>query len=194
MTSPGSAPIRSNLRCSSSTRVAFAPSGMNLTSTSELTVVSGFHWLLMSQVTTKRVGGSQATIFPTFVCVPSSASSYHRPPRRVLMMGVNGFFPIPWSCGHHRPIPDVKILKARSALTLTRTLLRTGAILTAVVIWLYPFHASRHVQLPSGTPRAHHPRTDPTTCAGHRAHAGLCNRPGAFLLDGLPPDLPPLAP
>lgn len=68
---------------SSSTRVASGPSGTNLTSTSELTVVSGFQWLLMSQLTTNRCGGSQTRILPTLACEPSSFSSYQRSPSRV---------------------------------------------------------------------------------------------------------------
>src|SRR5262249_22828734 len=76
MEAPASAPICSNLRCSSSTSVVSAPSAVNFTSTSELTVVSGFQLLLMSQVTTKRRGGSHTTILPTSACEPSSLSSY----------------------------------------------------------------------------------------------------------------------
>src|SRR5580704_12239206 len=85
---PASAPIRSNLRCSSSTVVAFGPSATKRTSTSELTDVSGFHLLLISQLTTKRCGGSQASTLPTVASDPSSLTSYQRPPSRVSKIDV----------------------------------------------------------------------------------------------------------
>src|ERR1700758_220267 len=81
MEAPASAPSRSKLRCSSSTRVACGPCAMNLTSTSELTVVSGFQLLLRSQLITKRSGGSHTSTLPTSACEPSSLNSYQRPPR-----------------------------------------------------------------------------------------------------------------
>src|SRR5262249_41246363 len=71
MEAPASAPSRSNLRCSNSTRVASVPCAMNLTSTSELTVVSGFQLLLRSQLMTKRSGGSHTSTLPTSACEPS---------------------------------------------------------------------------------------------------------------------------
>src|SRR3979411_400925 len=105
---PASAPICSNLRCSSSTKVAFGPSAVNLTSTSELTVVSCFQLLLRSQLTTKRLGGSQTRILPTSACEPSSPSSYQRPPSRgSSTTAFIGAVPTVALRGHQRPIPEV---------------------------------------------------------------------------------------
>src|SRR5262245_21769421 len=171
--SPASAPICSNLRCSSSTRVAFVPSGMNLTSTSELTVVSAFQRLLISHVITKRLGGSQTMIFPTLVREPSSASSYKYPPTRVSMTtAFLGALPMPWSSGHQRPRPEVKTSNARAGLALTRMLLRTGAMVTVVVICSCPPARSCQVRLPPGTRRVPHPKIGRASGATRRAPAG----------------------
>src|SRR5438034_8378487 len=52
--------------------------------------------LLMSHVMTKRLGGSHTMTLPTFVRVPSSASSYQWPPTRVSMTAAfRGVLPIP---------------------------------------------------------------------------------------------------
>src|ERR1700728_4671302 len=61
--SPAAGPMRSKFRCSSSTRVRPAVSGMNRTSTSEVNEGrgSGFHSALISHVTTKRSPGSQTS-------------------------------------------------------------------------------------------------------------------------------------
>src|SRR4029450_10407478 len=179
--SPASAPICSNLRCSSSTRVAFAPSGMNLTSTSDPTVVSGFHRLLMSHVITNRWGGSQTMISPTFVRKPFSARSYQGPPGRVSMtIAFRGFLPMPWSSGHQRPRPAVKTSNACAWLALTRMLLRTGAMVTVAVICLRPSARSCQVRLPPGTRRVPHPRIGQASGATRRARAGRWSRPGAW--------------
>src|SRR4029450_13594591 len=131
--SPASAPICSNLRCSSSTRVAFPPSAMNLPPPAEPTVVSGFHRLLMSHVITKRWGGSQTMISPTFVREPSFASSYQWPPRRVSMtIAFRGVLPMPWSSGHQRPSPAVKTSNACAWLRLAGGLFGTGARVTSL--------------------------------------------------------------
>ena len=115
------------------------PSAMNLTSTSELTVVSGFQLLLMSQLMTKRWGGSQTSTLPTSVCEPSSPSSYQRPPRRGSITAIfSGDLPIDALRGHQRPSPDVNTSKAWPWLALTRMLLRTGAMVTVCVIALCP--------------------------------------------------------
>src|SRR2546428_10665265 len=82
MEAPASAPSCSNLRCSNSTRVASVPCAMNLTSTSELTVVSGFHLLLRSQLITKRCGGSHTPTLPTPACPPAPPHPDPPPPPR----------------------------------------------------------------------------------------------------------------
>src|SRR6516162_3601942 len=113
MEAPASAPSRSNLQCSNSTRVASVPCAMNLTSTSELTVVSGFHLLLRSQLITKRCGGSHTSTLPTSACEPSSLNSYQRPPRRGSNTAVCiGGLPMVWVRGHQRPKPDVNTSNA----------------------------------------------------------------------------------
>src|SRR4249920_3062399 len=132
---PPSAPSRSNLRCSNSTTVASAPSAVNLTSTSELTVVSGCQALLTSQLMTKRCGGSHTSTLPTSVCDPSSPSSYQRPPSRGSITAIfSGALPIDALRGHQRPSPEVNTSNAWPWLALTRTLLRTCAMVTMVVI------------------------------------------------------------
>src|SRR5258708_6447480 len=104
---PASAPNCSNLRCSNSTIVAFAPSATNRTSTSELTEGSGFQLLLMSQLTTRRCGGSQISTLPTLACEPSSLTSYQRPPSLGSRIDVfRGGLPMVALAGHHRPRPD----------------------------------------------------------------------------------------
>jgi hypothetical protein len=60
----------------------------------------------------------------------------------------------------------------KAALALTRMLLRTGVILTVVLIYLCPFLRLHHVQLPIGTSPAHRPRTGPAIGAARRALAG----------------------
>src|SRR5262249_59343939 len=98
---PPSAPMRSNLRCSSSTSVACGPSATNLTSTSEFTVRSGFQLLLRSQLRTKRCGGSHTSTLPTSACEPSSLNSYQRPSsRRSLTPPFLGGVPLVCVRGH----------------------------------------------------------------------------------------------
>src|SRR5260370_26136239 len=135
---PPSAPIRSNLRCSSSTKVASGPSIVKRTSTSEPTVVSGFQRWLMSQLTTKRFGGSQRRILPTVASEPSSPVSYQRPPRRGSIVTVFiGDVPIVPLRGHQRSSPAVNTSQACALLALTRTLLRTGAMVTGLFMMLF---------------------------------------------------------
>src|SRR5262245_53756369 len=113
---PPSAPMRSNLRCSSSTSVACGPSATNLTSTSELTVRSGFQLLLRSQLMTKRCGGSHTSTLPTSACEPSSLNSYQRPPRRDSMTtAFIGGLPIVALRGHQRSSPDRKSTRLNSS-------------------------------------------------------------------------------
>jgi hypothetical protein len=86
---------------------------MNLTSTSELTVVSGFQLLLRSQLITKRSGGSHTSTLPTSACEPSALNSYQRPPRRGSRTAVCiGGLPIVCVRGHQRPRPDVNTSNA----------------------------------------------------------------------------------
>ena len=102
-------------------------------------MVSGFQLLLMSQLMTKRCGGSQTSTLPTSVCDPSSPSSYQRPPRRGSITAIfSGELPIDALRGHQRPSPDVNTSNAWPWLALTRMLLRTGAMVTVVVIVLRP--------------------------------------------------------
>src|SRR6266481_1149333 len=186
---PASAPIRSNLRCSSSTRVASGPSIVKRTSTSEPTVVSGFQWWLMSQLTTKRFGGSQRRILPTVASEPSSPVSYQRPPRRGSIVTVfNGEVPIVPLRGHHRSSPAVNTSKACAWLALTRTLLQTGAMVTVLFMVLCLFHEDLPLpiwvfaQPRPERQRARRPRIDRARIARPRARAGRWRRHGACLL------------
>src|SRR5258706_2812889 len=62
---PASAPMVSNLWCSSSTRVASGPSALKRTSTSDFIAASGFHCALICQSITRRCGGSPRVIVAT---------------------------------------------------------------------------------------------------------------------------------
>src|SRR5262249_11868387 len=163
---------------------------MNLTSTSELTVASGFHWLLMSQDMMKRSGGSQTTILPIGVWEPSSATSYQRPPRCVsITTAFLGVGPMPWLSGHQRPSPAVNTSKACAWPALTRMLLRTGAIVIDADVICDPFDSL--LRLRAEPPPAPDPRTDRATRAARPALGDRCSRRGACLPAGPPRDPPP---
>jgi len=76
-------------------------------------VVSGCQALLMSQLMTKRCGGSHTSTLPTSVCDPSSPSSYQRPPSRGSITAIfSGDLPMVALRGHQRPSPDVNTSNA----------------------------------------------------------------------------------
>src|SRR5260370_10593275 len=130
---PPSAPIRSNLRCSSSTKVASGPSIVKRTSTSEPTVVSGFQRWLMSQLTTKRFGGSQRRILPTVASEPSSPVSYQRPPRRGSIVTLFiGDVPILLLRGHQRSTPAVNTSNPSPSRPFPRPLLLPSTHVTTL--------------------------------------------------------------
>src|SRR5215467_1327868 len=183
---PASAPIASNLRCSSSTTVASGPSIVKRTSTSEPTVVSGFQRWLMSQLTMKRFGGSQRRILPTVASEPSSPVSYQRPPRRgSIVTAFIGEVPIVPRRGHQRSSPAVNTSKACAWLALTRTLLRTGAMVTVLFMMLCLSHEELPLPIWAFAPprrerqRARRPRIDRARTARPRAHAGRWHRRAA---------------
>src|SRR5260370_28314583 len=130
---PPSAPIRSNLRCSSSTRVASGPSIVKRTSTSQPTVLAGFQRWLMSQLTMKRFGGSQRRILPTVASEPSSPVSYQRPPRRGSIVTVFiGAVPIGPLRGHHRSSPAVNTSNPSPSRPFPRPLLLPSTHVTTL--------------------------------------------------------------
>src|SRR5262249_26059975 len=146
---------------------------MNLTSTSEETVVSGCQRLLMSHVMTKRLGGSHTMILPTFVRVPSSASSYQWPPTLVSMTAAfRGVLPMPWSSGHQRPSPAVNTSNACAWLALPRVLWRRGLLFLALVFSLFPFPLFPPFPLPPGPRPPPRPKTDRANAATPRARGG----------------------
>src|SRR5580693_7574639 len=130
--SPPASPMRSKLRCSSSTRVLPAPSGEKRTSTSEASSAraSGFHCGLICQLTTSRSPGCHTRTWPIVTSLPSSLRVYQRPPVNGSMIDcVGGVAPMPWVLGHQRSMPLVNTSKACCGVAATTTDLRTGAML-----------------------------------------------------------------
>src|SRR6185436_18198114 len=86
-------------------------------------------------------GGSHTSTLPTSHSAPSAARSNQRPPAWGSITIVSGSTAPMWwlLLGHHRPIPAVKVSKARLCGTATLTLRRTGAGWMVLVTLIVPF-------------------------------------------------------
>src|SRR5579885_3539226 len=102
---------------------------MKRTSTSELTVESGFQLALISQPKTMRCGGSHTRIWPTTASLPSACLVYQRPPSLGSLLDcTTGVLPMPCDLGHQRSIPLVNTSNAFACDAFTTSVLFTGAI------------------------------------------------------------------